>query len=448
MVSQTERVPLFFWANEITGAIVKIGRRHGLCADRHLATMPVSKGVPYLSFAIKTYWEYQMTISSRWSLTVAVVALTAGLAGPAFSAATPEQVTAALTKLLSEDKGATFTLGEPTQSDAGVVYNNVSIKSSDGGETKVGVLTFSNPTVEGDTLSADSILAENLTGTDKGDTFTASSLELTAPVFTGKEEGNRMDAVSITGISMSQDGKAPVTIDSANLDLSDFAADVPHAIDISVEGIEVDPAAVDAGGQLATQLKAMGYDKLTLGFYGSGSLDEASGDLALNEITIAGTDLGTITVAGTFGGLTTDVIKELKQPNPPQDALGKVTLKQASVYYGDASLAGRIIAEQAKQMGQEPAAFVSQITGALPLLLSAIGNQPFQDKLSQGLTTFLKDPKNLTITAKPANPIALMEILATSQTAPQTLPDVLKADVVVNQPETEDDETGEDTDAN
>ena len=28
------------------------------------------------------------------------------------------------------------------------------------------------------------------------------------------------------------------------------------------------------------------------------------------------------------------------------------------------------------------------------------------------------------------------------------MPDVLKADVVVNQPETEDDETGEDTDAN
>ena len=111
-------------------------------------------------------------------------------------------------------------------------------------------------------------------------------------------------------------------------------------------------------------------------------------------------------------------------------------------------LAGRIIAEQAKQMGQEPAAFVGQITGALPLLLSSIGNQPFQDKLAQGLTTFLKDPKNLTITAKPATPIALMEILSTPQTAPQTLPDVLKADVVVNQAETEDDEAGEGTDAN
>ena len=116
-----------------------------------------------------------MTISSRWSLTVAVVALTAGLAGPAFSAATPEQVTAALTKLLATDKGATFTLGAPTQSDQGVVYNNVSIKSADGGETKIEVLTVGNPTVEGDTLSADAIVAENLTGNNKGDNLSIAS---------------------------------------------------------------------------------------------------------------------------------------------------------------------------------------------------------------------------------------------------------------------------------
>lgn len=390
-----------------------------------------------------------MTISSRWSLTVAVVALSAGLAGPAFSAATPEQVTAALTKLLATDKGATFTLGTPTQSNEGVVYNNVTIKSADGGETKIDVLTVANPTVEGDTLSADSIVAENVKGTDKGDNLSVASVELTSPVFTGKETGSRVDAVSANNISLSQQGKAPVVIDSANLDLSNYADDVPHAIDLSVEGIEVDPAAVDEGGDFAKQLKAMGYDKLTLGFFGSGSLDEATGDLQITEITIDGADLGTVTLAGIFGGLTTDVIKQLKQPSPSPEAFGSVTLKQASVYYGDASLAGRIIAQQAKQMGQEPAAFVGQITGALPLLLTTIGNQPFQDKLAQGVTTFLKDPKNLTITAKPATPIALMELFTTSQTAPQTLPDLLKADVIANQPETTDDgEAGEGTDTN
>ena len=419
-----------------------------MCADRHLATMPVSKGAGYLCLPIKTYWECEMTISSRWSLTVAVVALTAGFAGPAFSAATPEEVTAALTKLLATDKGATFTLGTPTQSNEGVVYNNVSIKSADGSETKIDVLTVANPTVEGDTLSADSIVAENITGSNKGDDLSVASLELTSPVFTGKETGNRIDAVSANGISLAQPGKAPVVVDSANLDLSNYADDVPHAIDVSVEGIEIDPAAVDASGQFASQLKAMGYDKLTLGFYGSGALDEATGDLQITEITVDGTDLGTLTLAGTFGGLTTDAIKQLRQPSPSPEAFGKVTLKQASVYYGDASLAGRIIAQQAKQMGQEPAAFVGQITGALPLLLSAIGNQPFQDKLAEGVTTFLKDPKNLTITTKPATPISLMELFSTSQTAPQTLPDILKADVIANQPETDDGEAGEGTDTN
>jgi len=389
-----------------------------------------------------------MTISSRWSLTVAAVALTAGLAGPAMAAATPEQVTAALTKLLAADKAVTVTLGTPAQTDDGVVYHDVTIKEADGGETKIAVLTVGNPEVEGDTLSADSIVAENITGTSKGDNLTVASLEITAPVFTGKETGNRIDAFSAEGISLTQPDKAPLTIDSAGVDLSDYADDVPHAIDISVEGIAVDPASVDDSGQFAGQLKAMGYDKLTLGFYGSGSLDETSGDLVINEITIDGTDLGTVTLTGTFGGLNADTIKQLKQKNPPEEALSKVTLKQASVYYGDASLAGRIIALQAKQMGQEPAAFVSQITGALPLVLSVVGNQPFQDKLAGGLTTFLKDPKNLTITAKPAAPIALLDLVVTSQTAPQTLPDVLKADVIANQPEVEDDDAGEGTDPN
>ena len=52
--------------------------------------------------------------------------------------------------------------------------------------------------------------------------------------------------------------------------------------------------------------------------------------------------------------------------NPSPELIGKVTLKSASLYYGDASLAGRLIAMQAKAAGQEPGAFVDQITGALP----------------------------------------------------------------------------------
>ena len=376
-----------------------------------------------------------MTNPVRWSLTVAAVALMAGLSGPAVAGATPEQVTAALTKLLSNDKGTTFNLGTPTEADGNVVFNNVSIKSNDGADTKIEVLTFGNPTVDGDTLSADAIAAENVTAVNKGDTITASLIEIMGPVFTGKETGNRADSFSAETIAVNQPGKAPVTIGSVGVDLSDYVGDVPHAIDVSVDGVSLDPATVDESGQFAAQLKAMGYDKLELGFFGSGSLDEASGDLVLNELTLDGTDLGTVTLSGTVGGFTSDVIAELRKENTPPEVLEKLTLKNASVYYGDASLAGRVIAMQAKAVGQEPAAFVDQLTGALPLFLMVIGNQPFQDKLAQGLTTFLKDPKNITVTADPSAPIGLIALFVAAQTAPQSLPDMLKADVLANQAE-------------
>ena len=39
---------------------------------------------------------------------------------------------------------------------------------------KIAVLTVGKPEVEGDTLSADSIVAENITGTSKGDNLTVT----------------------------------------------------------------------------------------------------------------------------------------------------------------------------------------------------------------------------------------------------------------------------------
>ena len=43
------------------------------------------------------------------------------------------------------------------------------------------------------------------------------------------------------------------------------------------------------------------------------------------------------------------------------------------------------------------------------------------------------------ISAAPEKPLSLIELFGLAQTAPQTLPDVLKADVLANQDEQEDD---------
>jgi hypothetical protein len=84
-------------------------------------------------------------------------------------------------------------------------------------------------------------------------------------------------------------------------------------------------------------------------------------------------------------------------------------------------------------MGATPEQFVEQISGALPFLLSVVGNQSFQDRIATAATAFLKDPKSLTITAAPGNPVSVMQIFGAASTAPQTLPDVLSVDIQANQ---------------
>lgn len=389
-----------------------------------------------------------MGFSKRLAASAAAVGLLVGLTGAAW-AASPKELADALATILKSKKADTvLTLGESSVQDGNIVFKDVLIKEKDE-ETKIGALTFANAAVVdgGKKITADTVLAETVAAKTDKDSIAIEQIELTNPVIADEDNKSKIDSIAVNNITLTPDGKSPVTIASAGFDLGDFANDIPHSVDVSVEGFNVDPASFDDGGSVASQLKAIGYDKLELSFYGSGSIDQASGDLTVEEITIDGTDVGSITLSGELGGVTDDILKEVVGGKASPELASKVMLKSASLYYGDASLAGRIIAMQAKAAGQEPGAFVDQITGALPLMLSMIGNPGFQDKLAKGVTTFLKDPKNLEITAAPEKPLSLIEVFGAAQTAPQTLPDVLKVDVLANQAEEENDSDVDGSDA-
>lgn len=382
-----------------------------------------------------------MGFKKRLAASAAVAALFTGLGGAAW-ASTPAELATALSALMkSKTAGAEVVLGAPTEEDGTVRFHNVVFKEPGTPDVKIDTLSFAGAQVVdgGKSVTADAMVAELITGGDDQAKFSVDSIELDNPVFAEDNAKAKVDSVSLTNAKIEPAGKSPITIASAGFDLGEFANDIPHTIGISVEGVSFAPADFDEAGATAGQLKAMGYDKVELSFYGSGNVDKATGDLSLEEITIDGTDIGSVTLSGEFGGVTDEVLKKLGKANPSPELIGKVTLKSASLYYGDASLAGRLIAMQAKAAGQEPGAFVDQITGALPLMLSVVGNPSFQDKLAKGVTTFLKDPKNLEITVAPDKPLGLIELFGAAQMAPQTLPDVLKADVLANQAEDEDD---------
>lgn len=372
-------------------------------------------------------------------MSAAALALFAFATAPAF-AASEQEITDALTKLFkSGNAGTEVTLGAPAADGDKLVYSNVTVKPADAGETKIATLTLTGADLNGSGgLKASAITGAGVESSNDGTALKIASIEVvnpdvTAPSTPGGTDGKgRFDSFTVSDIVVTEKDKPPVTIGTVGVEASDYVDDYPHALSLSVENVVVDPVLADDGGQSAAQLKALGYDKLTLSVYGSGAWNQDDGTLSLDELSIDGADAGTITLSGTLGGFSPDVMKLLGQPNPPADLMGKITLSDATLTYEDASLAGRVLDMQAKEMGQPREAFVEQITAALPLMLAMIQNPPFQDKLAAAATTFLKDPKNLQISIQPAAPVSVLEIMGTAQTAPQTLPDQLKADVQAN----------------
>ena len=73
-----------------------------------------------------------------------------------------------------------------------------------------------------------------------------------------------------------------------------------------------------------------------------------------------------------------------------------------------------------------------KLNGALPFMLNAINNPAFQEKVAKAGQAFLTDPKSLTITLNPAQPVPFQEIMGSAMSAPQTLPDMLAIDVTAN----------------
>lgn len=370
---------------------------------------------------------------------VAALALGAFGAVPGW-AATDQEITDALARLVKAgDDKAVVELGTPKADGDALVYADVVVKDQGGTrETRIATLKLVNADLNGaGGLKADSLTAEGISGTSDGTTLKADGLEVvnldaTPPAAPGGEAKGRMDSLTITAMEITEKDKPPVTIGSFGVETSDYVGDYPHTLSLSVENIVVDPATAAAGGFDTAPLKALGYDKLNLSVYAGGAWDQQAGTLTLDEFSVEGADMGTLTLTGTVGGVTADVMKALGQPNPPPDLITKLTLSDASLTYEDASLTGRVLDMQAKQMGQEKEAFVGQITAALPMMLAALQNPPFQDKVAAAAGAFLKDPKNLQITVAPEKPVPVAEIVGTAQTAPQTLPDALKADVQAN----------------
>lgn len=187
-----------------------------------------------------------------------------------------------------------------------------------------------------------------------------------------------------------------------------------------------------APGPLHALFAALGYDRLTLALTGSARWNPDAGTLDLGPITLAGDDVGLLTITLRFGNATRALVQRMQAETDPEKANGVLlglTVIGGTVTFENRSIVDRLLAMQAENAGITPDVFAAQLAASLPLLLNGLGDPPLQTELANAGGAFLTNPGSLTVNLAPPTPVALGAVVGTIPTAPQTLPALLGASV-------------------
>ena len=319
-----------------------------------------------------------------------------------------------------------------------VTLSNVKMVAKQGGDVTIPAIVIESPiertsggfTAASISFDAGKIVDEKTTiSWDKGlfkDAIVPAPTEINSKAKITPFSNMEMSTINV----VSTETPAPITVDGVNISLGDVVEGAPNDGQLRVTGVTIPGEVLKSDEQTKDWVEQLGYDKLNFDVGIDGAYDNSKQSFTFRSISLDGKEVGKLVITGTFGGLPRD---KLQDPDKLSELAATATVDNAKIRFDNAGIVGRVIAMQAKQMGATPEQFVEQISGALPLLLSVVGNQGFQDRIAMAATAFLKDPQSLTITAAPGNPVPIMQIFGAASTAPQTLPDVLAVDIQANQ---------------
>ena len=349
-----------------------------------------------------------------------------------------------------EASGATDVSAEAVTGNSGnaEILNLTATSKADGEDAKVSIerITISNGDVVDGKLSAGEITMDGLRIESKDATVTAVSGRATDITMPSADDikakspslsaDSKYGQVEINGLTIASEDGVNVPIGHIALEASDYVGDIARKFSLSVDNLSIAKSMLDGQGQ--AMFDRLGYDNLMLSLSLDGTWDDSTGIGDIKKFALTGKDVGTLSLTARVGGLTPDVVAKLKTMdggNNPQEAmqlLQGLTVESLMIRFDNDSVVERGLDAQAKEMGTTRDALAAQLSGALPLMLSALQNPGFQKKVGEAATTFLKERKTIIASANPAQPIPVAQIFGTAMVAPQSIPDVLGVDVTTN----------------
>ncbi|MFN0194352.1 MAG: hypothetical protein ACKVP5_20670 [Aestuariivirga sp.] len=171
----------------------------------------------------------------------------------------------------------------------------------------------------------------------------------------------------------------------------------------------------------AGQLKQLGYTDIRIDLSGKGKLDVTPEALSFD---MSGAydmkDMGSLQFSAAASNVPMAAVGELqnagkagREPdfNAMMPQLMGVTLSSVKLRFEDASITKRVLPMIAAMQGMDEATMVASAGAMAQLGLAQLKNQAFTDQTVAAINAFMKDPRSLTVSLKPAAPVTVQEMM-------------------------------------
>lgn len=355
-----------------------------------------------------------------------------------------------ITAASAEVDGETVTL-------RGVTFT---IPAAQTGEPKDTVLPVGDITLEGvaeedGSYTIDKGSIPDVDVDKNGTAFTAKDIYFEGVYLPAEPQQGTLEAIApvesfhVGAMSLSVDKKQVMSVDEIT-GVNTIAED-ESKIDFegSASGLKLDLSSTPDPKAQET-IKALGLETISGDFTMKGDWTLADGKINLTEYALDFENIGRLDVTFSMSGYTLDFVKSLQEaikaaeanPNKEagQQAMGMAMLglmqqlsyNSASIRFDDAGITAKALDYAGKQQGVDGKQFAQSLKGMAPMMLAQMNIPELQAQISSALNAYLDDPKSIEVSAAPAQPLPVPQIMGAAMGNPADLAKTLNVQVKAN----------------
>ncbi|AYD00584.1 hypothetical protein [Neorhizobium sp. NCHU2750] len=234
-------------------------------------------------------------------------------------------------------------------------------------------------------------------------------------------------SIKADGLSLKLQDTA-ASLDSLDVSMAYFIGATPTNVQLKLGHLKFETAQI-SNPPLKQALTDLGYPTVDLSVNLSGNWDDTSGSVLLDDLTIAGADMGTLSLSGAFSGISRGGLQAPATVLPTE--LAKAGIKNFRLTFENASLFDRYVAKVAQANGRSVDDIKKTLSANIPNIFAGINPAGLRNKFIFAAIGFLNAPQMLILGAAPENTVSFQEVAAAMQT-PSNLPALLNIDVSAN----------------